>query len=107
MPRALDYRLAAQIFRYRRDSLAEAAHRDRPVLAVSGPVADHTAAAQLRIRLLFLAASAEFAELAVVCDRRAELCAAYAAEVAAYERRDVWERIWVPWPRRPAGWVDA
>lgn len=109
MPRAVDYRLAAQIFRSRRDQLAEAGHRDRsvPSLAAVGPVVEYTAAAQLRLRHLFLTASAEFDALAGVCERRADVCDAYAAELAAHDRLDVWERIWVPRPRRPATWVDV
>lgn len=109
MPRAMDYRLAARNFRSRRDRLAEAGQRDRsvPTLTAVGPVAEYTDAAQLRLRQLFLTASAEFDALAGVCDRRADVCAAFAAELAAYERLDVWERIWVPRPRPPAAWVDV
>ena len=107
MPRASDYRLAAHIFRSRRDRLAEAARRDRSVDSLAGPVAAHTDATHLRLRHLLLTASNEFADLAVVCDQRADVCDAYGAEVAAYERLDVWERIWSARPRPPAAWVEA
>ncbi len=109
MPRASDYRIAAHAFRSGRDRFAEAAWRDRsvPTLAAAGPLVERSTAAALAIRHLYLRASVEFSELAAVCDRRAEVCDAYAAEVAAYERLDLWHRIGVPRPRRPADWVDA
>ena len=49
----------------------------------------------------------ELAELAGTCDRRAVICAEYAAAVRRYERLDWWMRPFVDRPARPAAWAEA
>jgi hypothetical protein len=111
MPRAADYRRAANTLRVYRANAADAAvfHRRRTATEFGGvgPIAETHVATMRSVADELDAAVTELDRLAQLCDRRADVCDEYAREVAAYERLPLLERVFVRPPSRPATWADA
>ena len=108
MPTAADYRDAARRLRTQATSLHHAAD-SVPVSGphLLGPAAERHTAAMAALRFRLGRAVDELAELAGVCDRRATVCAEYAAALRRYERLEWWQRLLTGPPARPARWADA
>lgn len=106
MPNSQDYRAGAYHLRRSGELLL---HRSRSVRRATDP--SELCAGPLRTELdrslgavdaAVERAAGELERLAAICDRRAEICAAYAAELARH--RETFGRS-VPPPEPPAWWV--
>ena len=109
MSRASTYRTAAADLRRASVQFAEVAgvhHRtDATVIGAVGSVATiHDRSVDTVERHLATAVD-EAARLAVECDRRADVCADYEREVAAWSSLPWIDRLTVPVPVPPARWV--
>jgi hypothetical protein len=111
MPTATDYRQAAARYRTTAEQLLrESAVVDgwrRAGLVGAGPVVDAVTDSVAEVRRHLETCGRELARLAVVCERRAVVCDAYADERRRYLALDPLRRLLVPAPPRPAPWVDA
>lgn len=111
MPTADDYTAAASRFRATAEQLAREAGAqtawDPSRFLGDGSVATTVADSLAEVRAALTAASDHLATLAVTCDRRAEVCAAYRREVWRYSQLPLLVRLVVSPPTRPARWADA
>lgn len=110
MPRAAEYRHAAQVLRGRSSALTQAAtsyRRHRLGEFGEGPVADAHDTAVGSVASRFEHAGGELHTLAEVCERRADVCDEYAHAVSRWFALDVWERFATEYPRPPASWAEA
>lgn len=110
MPTESQYRSAAGDFRMRantfRDTAAWAPPRPSSGFTGDGPIAtavDDGFAGALR-RLVD--AAGELDAVAGECERRADVCRGYYAELRAYASLPWHIREYVPYPARPAWWVE-
>lgn len=111
MPNANDYRAAA--LRLRRLA-AQLPHEARVARAAHAPA--DIAGVLVRTTLersldavdtSVLRAAEALDRLAAICDRRAEICGAYAAQLDRHRRLVATLGSSTPPPARPAWWVDA
>jgi hypothetical protein len=109
MPRAADYRHAAQVLRGRSAALTEAAtsyRRHRVGEFGDGPVAEAHDSAVGSIASRFEGAGGELHTLAEMCERRADVCEEYARAVTRWFSLDAHERLANEFPGRPASWAE-
>lgn len=110
MPRAADYRHAAQVLMARSAALADAArsYRRHDVDGLGdGPVTDAHATAVGSIARRLDQAGRELRTLADLCERRADVCDDYAGAVARWLSLDERERSITRFPTRPATWAES
>lgn len=111
MPNAHDYHDAAHRLRHLAEQLGDvgrlalmAADPDR---FAGGPLATVLRRSlDAHVRAVEQAGD-ELARLASVCDRRAEICEQYAAELGRHRLRTGGLGPWSPAPAPPAWWVEA
>lgn len=108
MPNTHDYREAADRFRRLAVDLERAADARpvEPADLATGPVRVAFDDALHAVRRRLARAGAELRHLAAVCDRRAEVCAAYARAVRRHSQLGLLDSWTTPPPARPAPWVD-
>ena len=111
MPTADDYRAGASRFRTIAEQLAREAGVQRAWDPSSflgdGLVRGSIDESLSTIRSSLNEASDHLVSLALECDRRAEVCLAYARALDRYRRLPFLERLLVSEPVRPAWWADA
>ena len=108
MPTFIEYHAAAESCRALGRRLRDDATRSRSVAdIVTGPVADALQERADELRRHLLDASHALGELAGLCDRRAEVCRAYAHALERWTQLGIVERAVTARPRPPAVWVEV
>ena len=109
MPRAAEFRHAAQELRARSTACSDAAtaHRRHHLGKFGGPIGEIHDESVGAIAARFDRAGGELRSLAELCDRRADVCDDYAAQVARWFQLPDVARLLTPFPPRPATWVDV
>ena len=110
MPRAHHYRDAAAWLRRLdgriADDWATVRAATGPRLFLGGPAADVVEGLLVTAHDDLARARAELARLALICDRRAEICAGYAADLIRHGHLGVGDGATGPYPPPPAWWVE-
>ena len=108
MPRAAEYRQAAQVLRGRGAAFSEAAtaHRRHHIGEFVGPIGETHDASIDAIAARFERGGDELHSLAELCERRALVCDDYASAVARWYQIPYPARLLTPFPPRPAPWVE-
>ena len=108
MPRAADYRHAAQVLRARGAALSEAAsaHRRLHLGEFSGPLGEIHDESIDAIATRFARAGAELRSLGDLCERRALVCDDYVTAVDRWYQLADFARLFTSFPPRPAPWIE-